>query len=134
MGLYDEYEDKKQHNYLCGKNGRKIILKNWKKINFKYGLNENNIPSIGIYNIEENNDFLNFMEDKFITKISNLDDEDLKYKVHNDFESLRDRYIKDNKVDRQHNGSSTSKDFLNEKQKYVLAQASLETSIGNLIF
>ena len=28
MGLYDEYEDKKQHNYLCGKNGRKIILKN----------------------------------------------------------------------------------------------------------
>ena len=62
MELYDEYEDKEQHNYLCGKNGRKIILKNWKKINFKYGLNENNIPSIGIYNIEENNDFLNLLE------------------------------------------------------------------------
>lgn len=26
-----------------------------------------------------------FMEDKFITKISNLDDEDLKYKVYNDW-------------------------------------------------
>ena len=88
----------------------------------------------GLKEITNHNDFLNFMEDKFITKISNLDDEDLKYKVHNDFESLRDKYIKDNNVNRQHNGSSTSKDFLNEKQKYVLAQASLETSFGELFF
>lgn len=96
MGLYDEYEDKEQHNYLCGKNGGKIIFKNWKKINFKYGLNENNIPSIGIYNIEENEDFLSLLESKefniywsnlllFQTKVDydfvfyfNNDDEDIK--------------------------------------------------------
>lgn len=91
----------------------------------------------GIKEITNHNDFLNFMEDKFITKISNLDDEDLKYKVHNDFESLRDRYIKDNKVDRQHNQSSTSKDFLDEKNKYLSAHAAQEVpdvSIGDLIF
>lgn len=64
MGLYDMDEDKNQHSYLHGKNGGKIILKKWEKINFKYGLNENNIPSIGIYNTEENNEFLNLLESK----------------------------------------------------------------------
>ena len=91
----------------------------------------------GIREIKNHNDFLNFMEDKFITKISNLDDEDLKYKVYDDFESLRDRYIKDNKVDRQHNPSSKSKDFLDEKNKYLSAHAAQEVpdiSIGDLIF
>lgn len=91
----------------------------------------------GLKEIKNHNDFLNFMEDKFITKISNLDDEDLKYKVHNDFEILRDRYIKDNKVDRQHNPSSKSKDFLDDKNKYLAAHATQEVpdiSIGELIF
>lgn len=91
----------------------------------------------GLKEIKNHNDFLNFMEDKFITKISNLDDEDLKYKVHNDFENLKDRYIKDNKVDRQHNRSSTSKDFLDEKNKFLSANATQEVpdvSIGDLIF
>ena len=91
----------------------------------------------GLKEITNHNDFLNFMEDKFITKISNLDDEDLKYKVYNDFENLKDKYIKDNKVDRQHNPSSKSKDFLDEKDKYLLAHASHEApdvSIGELIF
>lgn len=31
----------------------------------------------------------------------------------------KDKYITNNKVDRQHNPSSKSKDFLNEKQKYL---------------
>ena len=91
----------------------------------------------GLKEIKNHNDFLNFMEDKFITKISNLDDEDLKYKVHNDFENLKDKYIKDNKVDRQHNPSSKSKDFLDEKNKYLAAHATQEVpdiSIGDLIF
>ncbi len=88
----------------------------------------------GLKEITNHNDFLNFMEDKFITKISNLDDEDLKYKVHNDFESLRDKYIKDNNVNRQHNQSSKSKEFLDEKKKYLLAQASQEISFNELFF
>ena len=88
----------------------------------------------GLKEITNHNDFLNFMEDKFITKISNLDDEDLKYKVYNDFESLRDKYIKDNNVNRQHNQSSTSKEFLDEKKKYLLAQSSQEISFNELFF
>ncbi len=63
MGLYDEYEDKDQHNYLCGKNGGKIRVKPTNFYDCKYGLDtEGNFAILLIYN--ENNI-------KFFEKIKN---------------------------------------------------------------
>ena len=55
MGLYDEYEDKEQHNYLAVKNNGKIIIKNTIMFDgYNYGMDKNDIPSLFLNDIKFN--------------------------------------------------------------------------------
>lgn len=58
MGLYEE-EDNKKHNYLCGKNGGKIIVKPTKFYDCNYGFDSERNFAISLSNNENN---INFFE------------------------------------------------------------------------
>ena len=64
MGLYDEYEDKEQHNYLCGKNGGKIRVKPTNFYDCEYGLDNEGNFAISLSDNENNVKFFEKIKDK----------------------------------------------------------------------
>ena len=64
MGLYDEYEDKEQYNYLCGKNGGKIKVKPTNFYNCDYGFNSEGNFAVSLSSSESNIKFFEKIRNK----------------------------------------------------------------------